>query len=255
MENVKTAVTVIILTKNEEKNIQACIKSASFAKEIVVVDSGSTDDTERLAVKAGARFVIHPMGGDGFAGQRNFALQEAREKWVFYLDADERITPQVAEGIKSAVEKNEQCYYDVKRINVLFGQRMRGGGFGPDYSQRLYPKTAIKWHGVVHEHADCSLPLAHLYGHLEHYPYQSWDKYFEKFNRYTTMMAEKMYKNGKRASFADMLLHPLGGFVRFYFFKQGFREGKLGFILAVNHYFYTMTKYVKLYYLDTKNES
>lgn len=244
------SLAVIILTKNEEKNIVGCVESAMLTKpqQVLVVDSGSTDATVELAKRAGANVVTHAMDETGFAGQRNFALEQLSTDWVFYLDADERITPEAAKDIQAKVQANEAKYYDIKRINVLFGQHFRGGGFGPDYSQRLYPRKAVRWDGVVHENAICKLSMGTLKGVLDHYPYQSWDKYFEKFNRYTTLAADKLYENGKRASVADMLLHPLMGFIRFYLLKQGFREGKLGLILAVYHFFYTMTKYVKLYY-------
>ena len=116
---------VVILTKNEEKNIQACIESASFADDILVVDSGSEDHTEELAVSAGARFISHPMGEDGFAGQRNFALQQIDTAWVFYLDADERITSEAAESIKKAVASEKNCVYNIKRYQIVFGQKMK----------------------------------------------------------------------------------------------------------------------------------
>lgn len=249
-----STLAVVILTKNEEKHIKACIESAKFADEILVIDSGSEDKTEELATKAGARFITHTMGTDGFAGQRNFALEQTKADWVFYLDADERITPAAAASIQAKVHANEHKYYTVQRYNVLFGQKMQGGGFGPDWSQRLYPRTAVHWEGVVHEHAICDFPEEQLDGYLEHYPYNDWHKYFEKFNHYTTLMAEKMYQSGKRATFMDIVLHPFFGFLRFYIFKKGFREGKLGYILACFHFAYTMAKYVKLYYLQTHDE-
>ena len=246
---------VVILTKDEEKNIEACIKSASFADDILVVDSGSKDKTEMLAKAAGARFIVHPMDEDGFAGQRNFALQQIEADWVFYLDADERITPEAAASIKEAVASGTHCVYNIKRYQIVFGQKMKYGGHGPDMSLRLYPREAVHWHGVVHEQAEFGdLKIRLLDGILEHYTYTEWNAYYTKFNLYTTMMAEKMYNNGKRASFMDVILHPVFAFIRFYFLQQGFREGKLGFIFAVNHMFYTMVKYLKLMYMDTSGK-
>lgn len=246
---------VIILTKNEEKNIKACVESASFADDILVVDSGSEDNTKLIAIKAGARFVHHPMGDDGFAGQRNFALQQVNTDWVFYLDADERITPEAEASIKKAIKSNEYCVYNIKRYQIVFGQMMRYGGHGPDFSMRLYPREAVHWQGVVHEHAEFGdLQVKLLDGILEHYTYTEWNAYYVKFNLYTTMMAEKMYHEGKRASFRDIILHPAFAFIRFYFLQQGFREGKLGFIFAVNHVFYTMVKYIKLMYFDVSGK-
>ena len=174
---------VVILTKNEEKNIQACIESASFADDILVVDSGSEDHTEELAVSAGARFISHPMGEDGFAGQRNFALQQIDTDWVFYLDADERITSEAAESIKKAVASEKNCVYNIKRYQIVFGQKMKYGGHGPDMSMRLYPREAVHWHGVVHEQAEFgNLEVRLLDGILEHYTYTEWNAYYIKFN-------------------------------------------------------------------------
>ena len=116
---------VVILTKNEEKNIKDCIASASFADDILVVDSGSQDNTERLVEEAGARFIYHPMGDDGFAGQRNFALEQINTDWVFYLDADERITDAAAEGIQNVVKQNIPAAYNIKRYQIVFGQMMK----------------------------------------------------------------------------------------------------------------------------------
>ena len=239
---------VIILTRNEEKNIGAAIDSASFADEILVVDSGSTDATQAIAESRGAKFIPHPMGEDGFAGQRNFALTQTEAKWVFYLDADERVRPETADEIKTVVASGEQAAYRIKRVNIVFGQAMKYGEHGPDWCERLFPRSEVQWTGVVHESPMTRLPVRSLWHCMDHHTYTDWNRYFEKFNQYTSLMAKRMLENGKRASFADILLHPFFAFVRFYILKLGFLDGKQGLIFALNHYFYTMIKYVKLYY-------
>jgi glycosyltransferase involved in cell wall biosynthesis len=245
---------VLILTYNEEKNIEDCVRSVSFADEIILIDSGSIDQTREIAEKLRVKFIYHPMD-EGFAGQRNFALEQTKAEWVLFLDADERITPELAREIKAIVEKNEQYAYEILRNNVVFGQHVGYGGHSPDYSLRLYPRTAISWQGVVHEQAKVSLPILRLKNGMLHYTYTSWDRYFFKFNQYTTLMAEQMEKRGKKAHFIDILLHPLAGFFRFYILKSGWRDGKIGFVLAVFHAFYTMAKYVKLYYLQKERNA
>ena len=239
---------VLILTYNEEKNIEECVASVSFADEIIVIDSGSTDQTCQLAEKLGVKFVYHPMD-EGFAGQRNFALQQTGADWVLYLDADERITPELAGEIQEIVQKDEQYAYEILRNNVVFGQHVGYGGHSPDYSLRLYPRLAISWEGVVHEQAKVTLPIRKSKNGMLHYTYTSWDRYFFKFNQYTTMMAEKMLENGKKTKITDITLRPCFAFFRFYILKSGWRDGRIGFIMAAYHAFYTMTKYVKLYYL------
>lgn len=243
-------VAVLILTYNEEKNIVDCIKSAAFADEIILIDSGSTDQTQSLAESLGARVVVHPMDEAGFAGQRNFALEETQAEWAFYLDADERLTPAAGEEIRSIVDKNESAAWEIKRMNIVFGQMMRYGGYSPDWSMRLYPRTAVHWQGAVHENAQLDLPIKQMQEVMHHYTCTDWNRYFVKLNQYTTLMAEKMRDDGKKSSMAAMLLHPPFAFIRVYILQRGFLEGRLGLILALLHGFYTLTKYVKLYYLQ-----
>jgi glycosyltransferase involved in cell wall biosynthesis len=240
-------IAVLILTYNEEKNIEECIRSASFADEVVVIDSGSNDRTKNLAESLGAKVYIQVL--QSFAAQRNFALEKTDAEWVFYLDADERLTEAAAKEIRQLVESEVQAAYEIKRMNIVFGQMMRYGGHGPDYSLRLYPRKAVHWEGVVHENVVIALPTYQMQAVMHHYTYTDWDRYFFKFNQYTTLTAKKLKENGKMASRTDIVLHPIFGFLKFYILKQGFREGFLGFVMAVMHMFYTMVKYLKLRYL------
>ena len=239
-------VAVLILTYNEEKNIVDCIKSAAFADEIILIDSGSTDQTQSLAESLGARVIVHPMDEAGFAGQRNFALEETQAEWVFYLDADERLTPAAGEEIRSIVDKNESAAWEIKRMNIVLGQLMRHGAHRPDWSMRLYPRTAVKWEGVVHEAARIAVPQHRMQAVMQHYTYNDWDSYFQKFNRYTTMAADTLAKRGKTAGLTKVLLHPPFAFIKAYILKQGFRDGFLGFIMSVMAGFAVFVKYLKL---------
>lgn len=246
MAEKKRGLTVIILTRNEKNNIEAGIQTAKFADEIIVVDSGSEDNTIELAEKAGAKVFLHPF--EGFAAQRNFGLQQVTTDWVMYLDADERITKEAARQIQKAVEYNEQCYYDIKRINFIFGQKQDHGAHRPDYPKRLFPTDSVTWEGVVHESPCVNLPKKRISDPLEHHTYSNWEMYFDKFNQYTTLMADKMQQEGKKAGLSDMTIRPLFAFFRAYVIWQGFRDGLLGFIMSVIHAQYTFTKYIKLYY-------
>lgn len=238
---------VVILTKNEEKHIEACIKSASFADDILVVDSGSTDRTEELAKNAGARFVSHPFGEDGFAGQRNFALTQIETDWIFYLDADERITTEGKVAIQDIVNgKQVRGAYRIKRLNIVMGKMMFYGGHKPDYSDRLFSRDHVHWEGFVHEVAKTDLPLETMSGNLHHYTYNSWEQYFQKFTKYTTMAAESYYQSGKRISPIGAISHSCFAFVRMYLLKQGFRDGYLGLVMSIMAAFYDLVKYQKL---------
>lgn len=237
---------VLILTRNEEKNIAACIESAAFADEIVVVDSGSTDGTERIAREMGARFVVHPMDDAGFAGQRNFALTVATAEWVLYLDADERLTAELAAEVRATVEAGEEKIYLIQRENVVFGQLMHYGTHRPDWVPRLYPRTAIHWTGRVHEGIETSLPEARLRAPMRHYTYTTWRQYLEKFNRYTTLAAESVAPTPKKVTRAGALGHAVFAFISDYILHQGFRDGFLGLVMSIMAANYRLMKYLKV---------
>lgn len=237
--------TVIILTHNEERHIEACIRSAAFADEILVIDDESSDSTPAIAQGLGARVVTHPLAGD-FAGQRNFALTQTDADWVFYVDADERVNPETEAELRRIMAADARAVYEIRRINVVFGQRMYYGGHHPDYSRRFFPRDAVRWEGLVHEHTESILPIRRMKGSLLHHTYENWEQYFQKFNQYTTLLAEQQYAAGRRAPFLKILFDPPFAFFRFYILQLGFLDGRLGFIMAMCHVFYTMVKHVKL---------
>jgi len=236
---------VIILTHNEERHIEACIRSAAFADEILVIDDMSTDRTAELAQSLGARVATHPLAGD-FAGQRNFALMQTDADWVLYVDADERVNEGTEAELRRIMAADARAVYEIKRINIVFGQRMYYGGHHPDYIRRFFPRDAAHWTGIVHERAESALPVRRIGGSLLHYTYESWEQYLRKFNLYTTLMAERRYAEGQHTSFLKILLDPPFAFFRFYVIQRGVLDGRLGFIMAMCHGFYTMIKYVKL---------
>ncbi len=246
---------VLILTKNEEQNIKACINSVAFTDEIIVVDSGSEDNTCKIAESMGAKVYQHDMAEGGFAGQRNFALDCTNADWVLYLDADEQITPALAKEIQQHIQEEPQRAGAIKRISVVMGQLMHHGVYRPDYITRLFPRNKVKWEGVVHEEALTDLSVVKLSSPAHHHCLTSWEQYFEKFDKYTTLMAEKMYQNGKTTNSIAMHLHAIFAFIQMYIIKLGFMDGILGLVLCQYHYFYTLTKYVKLQKInDVRNK-
>lgn len=242
-------IAVLILTLNEEENIEACIDSVKFADEIIVVDAGSTDKTVELAQAAGAKVIVRSME-QGFAEQRNFAHSLAHTEWVLFLDADERISEALAQEIRGVISKASKLAYKIVRHNFVLNNPVYHGGHAPDWVLRLFPRGQVCWEGIVHESPQTKLAAVCLQAPAYHFTYRSWEQYFAKFNRYTTMMAEKMNDKGKRACFADVFFRPIIGFFKFYILKSGWRDGKMGFILAAFHVFYTMAKYVKLWTLQ-----
>jgi len=244
--------SVLILAKNEEQNIEDCIRSVSFAGEVVVIDDFSTDRTAELARGLGARVVQRALAGD-WGAQQTFAVQEAGCDWIYFLDADERVSPRLAERIKEIVAADDRRYaYANARLSYYFEQPLRHGGWFPDYVVRLLPREGTYVTGLVHPkichpYQEVKLPKKE---YLVHYPYRDWVHYLGKLNTYTTLAAQKSYNAGRRANLADMILHPVWASFRMYFLKCGFLDGRLGFILAVTHGFYTMVKYIKLHYYE-----
>lgn len=250
MENL----TVVILTKNEESNIEAVVANAKLvADKVLIIDSGSTDNTVALAEKCGAVVAFRAWDND-FSAQRNFALQRVSTEWVLYLDADERLNTELVKAIKTELTKNEKKKYAIKRKSVAFGQEFNYGVLKPDYVPRMFRTSQVTWVNKVHERPECADPEVVLKGYAEHYTYPSWEHYFQKFNQYTTIWAENAYENGKNASILSAFGHALGGFIQMAFLKKGILDGWLGLALCLNHFTYTLVKYLKLIEIQRRNK-
>ena len=255
---------IIILTKNEEKDIEAAVQNArQCADEIVVVDSGSTDKTVELAEKNGARVVFREWDND-FAAQRNFALTQTEADWVLYLDADERMNDELLAAVKKIVASNATAtgpessdspatisanktgskQFSMQRKSVAFGKKFSYGPLHPDWVTRLFPRESMTWTGKVHEHPECSLPLEKLPGHIEHYTYRNWQEWEEKMARYSTLWAEEAYHKGRRASLPEALLHGIGSLFSTLLLRLGFLDGWMGICLCCMYFSYTMLKYL-----------
>lgn len=245
--------SVLILAKNEENNIADCINSVRFANEIIIIDDGSTDKTAGIAQNLGAKIIRHAMNGD-WGQQQTFAIAQATNEWILFIDADERISEPLAQEIVKAVQKNEPAAYWLRRENKFHFNKATHGTLRPDYVCRLLPAKGTRVEGYVHPAIIHPYKNTKLHNVMYHYTYDNWNQYFGKFNNYTNLAAEKYRNEGKSVSFfKDIVLRPAWAFFKIYIFNGGFLDGKLGWILSVNHYFYTMTKYVRLYYLYKSN--
>lgn len=246
-------VSVLILAHNEEKNIGACLDSVKdFADEIIVVDDFSTDRTAEICKSRGAKVFQRALAGD-WGSQKNFAIQQATCDWIFLIDADERVTPELCAEIKKILASDDKKFaWRTARLSYFYGQALRHGGWFPDYVTRLLPREGTTVEGVVHEKIchQCAEKSFDREKHLIHYPYRNWEHHLSKMNVYTTLMAKKMHDSGKSANILDIIVHPFWAAFRMYILRGGFLDGLVGFILSGFHYFYTMEKYVKLYYLD-----
>lgn len=249
-------VSVLILARNEEKNIADCIESVkSFADEIIVIDDFSTDATAEIAKNLGAKIFQRALAGD-WGSQKTFAIQKASCDWIFIIDADERATPALGEEIKKILATdNKKIAWRVARLSYFYGQALKHGGWFPDYVTRLLPREGTTVTGLVHEKIvhQCSERKIDSAKYLIHFPYRDWEHQLAKMNTYTNLMAARMYEEGKKASVFDIIFRPLWAGFRMYILRGGFLDGVVGLCMSGFHVCYTFVKYVKLFYYGKKN--
>jgi len=228
--------SVVIITKNEEKFIADAIKSASFADEVLILDSGSEDKTCEIAKNLGAR--VEYQKWLGFGRQKQKAVDLAKNRWVFVLDSDERITKELKEEILNEL-KNPKCdAYFIARLNNFWGNDIKYLGLYPDYSIRLFDKTKARFNNRdVHESVECDCKKGYLKNHMKHLAYESIEEFITKQNKYSSIGAKK---NSIKA-----LISPVWTFFKLYFIKLGFLEGWNGYIIAKLYSQYTFWKYIK----------
>lgn len=247
------SLSVIVITRNEAASIEACLASAAFADEWVVVDSGSTDDTCAIARRFGAR-VVETGDWPGFGPQKNRALAEARGDWVLSLDADERVSPKLAEQIKAVLTADASAKapvaYTVSRLSSFCGQWMRHGDWYPDHVLRLFKRGEAAFsNDLVHESVQCSGPRGHLNGHLLHESMPTLEECLDKMNRYSSGRARDQHRAGKRGGLGAAIGHALWAFIRSYVLRGGLLDGRMGFVVAFSIAEGTYYRYLKLWLL------
>ena len=243
-------VTVTIITLNESRHIAAAIDSAAWADEILIVDSGSTDDTVAVATDKGVRVMSRPW--PGYVDQKNYAASVATHDWVFSLDADERLTPALAAEVRAVIasEPAERAFR-VPRVTFHLGRWIRTTDFYPDYQARLYDRRAARWQGkYVHESVVADGPIGQLKSELQHYSYRDLSDHLDRINRYSSLAAQQMYESGRRAGAADLLLHPPAAFLRNYLLRGGFADGIAGLTLSLINSYSVLLKFAKLWELQ-----
>lgn len=242
--------SVIIIAKNEAAHIIGCLESVAFADEFIVVDSGSTDNTVALARDFGARVEVTP-DWPGFGPQKNRALDLATGDWVLSIDADERVTPELAREIQAVLAAPQSDAYEIARLSEFCGRFIRHSGWWPDYVLRLFKRgTARFTDAAVHERVVPQGQALRLQGHFEHHPYPNLDALVNKINRYSSDAAAMMYARGKRATVFSALGHGFWTFVRIYLIRRGFLDGRHGLVLAVTAAAGSFFRYAKLSFLS-----
>jgi glycosyltransferase involved in cell wall biosynthesis len=241
----KLPLTVAIIALNAASQIGACLASVEFADEILVVDSGSTDATVEICHRHGARFETREWLG--FGRQKQHAVSIAKNDWVLCLDADERVTEELARAIRTALAGRDYHAYRMARRNRFLGRWLRHGEGYPDWSLRLFHRAYASWsNDEVHEAVLTTAEVGRLDGDLLHDSAEDIATYIAKQNRYTSLHAQGLFTQGVRASYWRLLASPLTRFVKFYFVRLGFLDGGPGFAHVVIGCNNTFQKYLKL---------
>lgn len=240
--------SVTIITRNEEADLGAALESVCWADEIVVVDSGSTDRTVEIARRFTAQVTVHPW--QGYVGQKNLAASMTTNDWVLSLDADERVTPELAASIRAALTNPTDAAYRCSRVAWHLGQWIRSTDWYPDRQVRLYDKRQAEWSGRhVHEALAVRGSIGTLAGELQHYPYRDIADHLETIDRYTTLAAKQMHEQGRRPGLPAMVLQPLFAFSRNYLLRGGLRDGRTGFVISAMNAYYVFLKFAKTWEL------
>ena len=245
----KLPVSLVIITLNEEKNIERCIRSVPFAAEIVVLDSGSQDKTIDIARRLGARVFVESWRG--FSKQKTRATAIATQDWVLSLDADEALSPEAQDEMVALFSASMTAdAYALPRLCYYLGRWMHHGGMYPDYQTRLYNRTKSSWlDAPVHEHIVAD-KIIKLKWPIFHWPCDNIAQHVETVNRYSSLRAEDFKEKKKQFFSLKMLAKAISKFFEFYFIKQGFRDGVPGLIAAVVTAFSTFLRWAKLYEID-----
>ena len=270
------SLSVIIITKNEAANIAACLESVRFADEVIVLDGNSVDGTQQIAQQHGA--IVHCTNDwPGFGPQKNRALQLATKDWVLSLDADERVSPELAKEIQKAIQSNAAAY-EIPRLTQFCGQWIRHCGWSPDYVLRLFIREQAQFsNDIVHErvvlHSDRILsyppplgegtrrfpPLgnvkrkkAQLTQPLLHFSYPTPAHYWDKLQRYSAAWAQQRHAQGKTSSVTRALAASFWAFVKSYILRLGFLDGAMGLVVCAMQAQAAFGKHFNLYYLNLK---
>ena len=247
----KIPLSVVIIAKNAASQIAACIDSVAFAQEVLVVDSGSEDETRAIAEVRGCRVIEKEWLGFGL--QKQFAVGEARYDWVLCLDIDERVSPRLEASIRAALQTQQHHAWRMPRRNRFLGRWLAHGEGYPDWSLRLFHRQFASWsNDPVHEAVITTVDVGTLQGDLLHDSAEDVGMYLAKQNRYSSLHAEALFQQGVRSGYVKLFLSPLARFIKFYVIRLGFLDGGPGFAHVAVGCFAAFAKYAKLIELTNK---
>jgi len=243
------ALSVVLITQNAAAQLPDCLASVAFADEVVVVDSDSSDDTVKVAAHYGARVVKKEWLG--FGRQKQIAVEQAAHDWVLCLDADERVSPELAASLVRALNAPAAPVYRMARRNRFLGRWLRHGEGYPDWSPRLFDRRQARWSDdVVHEKVLYAVTPGTLEGDLLHESAEGIGRYLDKQNRYSTLAAQELHRHGRSAGLAELAFSPLVRFIKFYFLRLGCLDGLPGLVHIAIGCMNSFTKYAKLIELN-----
>jgi glycosyltransferase involved in cell wall biosynthesis len=242
-----TPLSVTIITKNEEARLRRCLESVAWADEIVVLDAGSDDRTVEIARAFTDHVVVHSW--EGFARQKNLALERATRDWVLSLDADEVVSPELRDAIVEVLRSDVPVdAYAVPRRNIFWGRWVRHGRLYPDWQVRLFRRGRGRFvERDVHESVEVDGTIARLPSPLIHESYRDVADFIERTNRYTSLAAAEWVRQGHRAGLADLVVRPAGRFFSMYVLHGGFLDGWRGFLLAALYAYYVLIRSAKIW--------
>lgn len=251
--------SVAMIVKNEAHHLAQCLDTVTaWVDEIVILDSGSTDATQQIAEQYGAKFYQN-TDWPGFGKQRQLAQQYVTSDYVLWLDADERVTPELRQSIQAAIAQDApNTAYKIPRLSEIFGHKIRHSGWYPDYVIRLYRKDFAHYGDqLVHEKVElpANANIQNLQGDLLHYTYQNIHHYLVKSAGYAKAWADQREKAGKKATLWQGISHAVGCFVKMYVIRLGFLDGKAGLLLAILSAHSTFVKYADLWVRTQKSGS
>lgn len=243
-----TKLSVAIATHNEEKNIAASLRTVRFADEIVVVDGDSSDDTSKIAKDHGAK-VYSVQNEPLMKKNMNLAFEKATGDWILSLDADERITPELASEIREKLDNPGRFVaFKIPRKNFIFGKKLEHTGWYPDYQFRLFKKGRARFpEKNVHEELNVEGEVGTLFNPIDHLHYQTVSEWLSKLDKYTTYEAEKLIKENKKIVWSDSIRYPINEFLSRFFDRQGFKDGLHGLVLSILMAFYWEVIFAKVW--------
>lgn len=237
----------MIIAKDEELRLPACLESISFCDELLVIDAGSTDKSREIAEAAGARVLLRAPW-PGFAAQRNLGFAEARHDWVLFLDADERISPALREEVQALRARGfDKAGYRVPRVAHYLGRWIRGTDWYPDWQLRLFDRRRGRCpQALVHESVQVEGAVGRLRGELLHLPYRDITDHVHTIDEYTTLWSRQAFESGRRTSVAELVLSPAFALFRNYVVRGGVLFGRAGLTISMLNSYYTFLKFAKL---------